>query len=286
MSAQFHLDAIADPATRLREYSPSSAIGGNYGPHIERYRRDSARALATLRVARDLRYGTAERMRLDWFPASGTTRRPGLLVFIHGGYWQELSKDDSAFLAPAWHAAGYAHATIGYTLGPEASLPRIVDECCQALAWLGRYADPLGFDVDNVVVAGSSAGGYLTAACAARAPLPIRGIVPISGIFDVSPLIGTSINDALGLDLETAASLNLLDSGRRWPASVVAWGEVETHAFAQQSRIFADVVRASGAVCACLEIPRRNHFDVVHELGDPATPLFAAVTKLFTSARS
>ena len=54
-------------------------------------------------------------------------RAPGLLVYFHGGYWQELSKDDSAFLAPAWHAAGFAHAVVGYTLAPEARLPEIVD---------------------------------------------------------------------------------------------------------------------------------------------------------------
>ena len=117
-------------------------------------------------MQRDLRYGSAPRALIDFFPAPEPARRPGLLAYIHGGYWQELSKDHSAFLAPAWHAAGYAHAVIGYTLAPAAGVSDIMAECSAAVAWLQARADTLGFDAANVVVAGSSAGGYLAAACA------------------------------------------------------------------------------------------------------------------------
>jgi arylformamidase len=105
---------LLDPAAREREYSPSSVIGGDYAPFIERYRAESDAALRTLAVQRDLRYGDASRARLDYFPPPASTLRPGLLVYFHGGYWQELSKEDSAFLAPSWHAAGFAHAVVGY----------------------------------------------------------------------------------------------------------------------------------------------------------------------------
>lgn len=274
-----------DPATREREYSPSSAIGGNYAPFLERYRVESARALATVPVRRDLRYGAAPRATIDFFPAPPGARRPGLLVFIHGGYWQELSKDDSAFLAPAWHAAGFAHAVLGYTLAPEARLPDIVAECRGALAWLHSHAGTLGFDADVVVVAGSSAGGYLAAACADRSPVPIRGIVPVSGIYDVAPLIGTSVNDALRLDAATAAALDLLAPGCRFPPAVVAWGAVETGEFKRQSRAFAARLAVDGTPGTAIEIPGRNHFDVILDLGDPASPLFAATRRLFAPSK-
>ena len=195
-------------------YSPSSVIGGKYAQFIERYGVESDDAFRTLPVERDLRYGPALRARLDYFPAPASASRPGLLVYIHGGYWQELSKDQSAFLAPAWHTAGFAHAVVGYTLAPEARLPDIVAECRSALLWLRERAATLGFDAGNVVVAGSSAGGYLAAACA-DGPMPLRGIVPVSGIFDVAPLLGTSINDALGLDASTAAAARSVE--RRTP---------------------------------------------------------------------
>jgi arylformamidase len=106
----------------------------------------------------------------------------------------------------------------------------------------------------------------------------------VSGIYDVSPLIGTSINDALGLDETTASALDLLTSGRPFSPAVVAWGEIETSEFKRQGRAFAARLAAAGAPCTCLEVPGRNHFDVIFDLGDSASPLFSAARALFTGS--
>jgi arylformamidase len=295
LAAAYDSGVPLDAAAREREYSPSSCLGGDYAPYLERYRVESQRARRTLPVRRDLRYGPSPRALIDFFPApaalAGPGARPGLLVYIHGGYWQELSKDDSAFLAPAWHAAGFAHAVVGYTLAPAATLPAIVAECRAALAWLRAHAVELGFDPGNVVVAGSSAGAYLAAALArqpsrdGRSPgmVPV-GIVAVSGIFDVAPLIGTSINDPLGLDAPTAAALNLLHAPGRYAPAVVAWGEIETSEFKRQSRAFAARLAADGTTHATLEVAGRNHFDVVLDLGDPGSALFATARGLCARA--
>jgi arylformamidase len=274
-------DADGDAEARERDYSPSSAIGGDYAPYLARYRDLSDAARRALTVRRDLRYGAAPRACLDFFPAPADRPRPGLLVYLHGGYWQELSKAESAFLAPAWHRAGFAHAVVGYTLAPEARLPAIVDEVRSAIDWLRRDAAALGFDAAKAVIAGSSAGGYLAAACADGLDAPPRGIVAVSGIFDVTPLIGTSINAALGLDAVSAAALDLLRPGRPCPPAVIAWGEIETAAFKRQSRAFAARLADAGTACTPMEIAGRNHFDAILELGDPASPLFAAARALF-----
>ena len=271
-----------DAVTREREYSPSSVTGGTWRPFLARYIDESARAWRTVPGTRDLRYGDAPRATLDFFPAPADATHPGLLIYIHGGYWQELSTAESAFLAPAWHAAGFAHAVVGYTLAPQATVPDIVAECRAALVWLHAHAETLGFDPANVVIAGSSAGGYLAAACADRSPVPIRGIVPVSGVFDVGPLIGTSVNDALGLVADTAASLDLLAPERRYVPAVVAWGEIETREFKRQSRAFVSRLASGGTPCEAIEVAGRNHFDVVLELGDPASALFAAARRLFS----
>ncbi len=270
-----------DRETREREYSPSSVIGGNYAPFIAQYVHESERAHATVPSQRGLRYGAAPRATLDYFPAPVSVGSPGLLVYFHGGYWQELSIRESAFLAPAWHASGCAHAVVGYSLAPSAGLPAIVAECRAALAWLHARADSLRFDPANVVLAGSSAGAYLAAACADRSPVPLRGMVPVSGIYDVAPLVGTSINDTLGLTETTAASLTLLDVACRFVPAVVAWGEVETHEFKRQSQAFADGIGRAGTPCVTMEIAGRNHFDVILDLGDPVSALFAAARRLF-----
>jgi arylformamidase len=265
-----------------KEYSPSSAIGGNYQPFVQAYIDHSKAAFAQVPCIKDLRYGAAERALIDYFPApSITNSKPGLLVFIHGGYWQELSKNESAFLAPAWHAAGFAHAVVGYTLAPQATLFEIVAQCRSALAYLRDQAEALGHDASRIVVAGSSAGGYLAAVCASDASLSLRGFVPISGVFDLRPLVGTTINDALGLKLQDAAQLSHITAGAARVPGVVAWGEIETQAFKQQSQSLAAHLRAQGQRCTQLELAGRNHFDVVYELGDAKSALFAATRELF-----
>ncbi len=281
-------DSSAHPALGLqlpmpereREYSPSSAIGGNYAPFIQAYKDLSQAAHAALPHRRTLRYGDLPRQQIDYFAAPDSSAQKGLLVFIHGGYWQELSKDESAFLAPAWHAAGFAHAVMGYTLAPQASVRQIVHECVSAVTHLREQAKTLGFDASRIVVAGSSAGGYLAAAVAAHTELKIRGIVPISGVFDLRPLVGTSINDALSLTLEEAQELSALASQVRIPA-VIAWGEIETSAFIAQSQMLAAQLNAAQHAVQSMELAGRNHFDVVHELGDAQSSLFQATLHLF-----
>ena len=64
-------------------------------------------------------------------------------------------------------------------------------------------------------------------------------------------------------------------------SSTHAWGEIETSEFKRQSRAFAARLAREAIACRTLEVPGRNHFDVVLGLGDPASPLFALARVLF-----
>ncbi len=282
-------EPLLQPLTeREKQYSPSLAIGGNYQPFVQAYVDRSSAAYEQVTYIKNLRYGEAERALIDYFPAPSPANnahtKPGLLVFVHGGYWQELSKNESAYLAPAWHEAGFAHAVVGYTLAPQATLQEIVAQCRAAVAYLRVHAERLGHDASRIVVAGSSAGGYLAAVCAADVSLALRGFVPISGIFDLRPLVGTSINDALGMSLQDAAELSRMTASASRVPGVIAWGQIETAAFKQQALALVAHLQSTGQYCVELEMQGRNHFDVVHELGDVQSVLFQAVLKLFDVA--
>lgn len=302
--------ALSD-TDREREYSPSSCIGGNYQPHIAAYVAQSAAARSQCALLggqwRELRYGATPSQRIDLClparPTASSAAKPGLLVFIHGGYWQELSAGDSLFAATACIGRGHAFAAIDYTLAPAASVAEIVAECRAALACLQDYADELGFDVSRIVLAGSSAGAHLAAMtaidaspasqaiAAAGAALPrsssdpqppnrernrraVRAVVLVSGIYELEPLVGTTINHALKLDAQAArAHSPSLQGLRDFPRSIVCWGEHETEQFKRQSQSFAQALTAAGAVTESFEIARRNHFDVIMELTDSGTRL-------------
>ncbi len=285
-----------EAATRQREYSPSSAVGGNIAPFLAAYAQRSAAARAQLpQGGLNLRYGPQPAQALDfWLPAAprSTAAKPPLLVFIHGGYWQQLSKNESAFAAPGCVAQGWAHASLDYTLAPQASVAQIVVECRQAIAWLYAHADDLGFDAQRIVVAGSSAGAHLSAMCGVGGDFDgtpsvqsrIKALVLMSGVFDVQPLVGTTINAALGLDQAAARHISpALHDLRGFPTSIACWGEIEPAQFRRQSEDFATGLGLAGSVCQTLKVSGRNHFDMVFDLADPSTPLGAAVTNLMHS---
>jgi len=284
-----------DSATRERAYSPSSCIGGDYRPFVAAYveRSTAARAQGVAQgLARlDLACGAAPSQRLDLFvpPTSAAGEAPPLLVFIHGGYWQELSKNESVFAASDALAAGVAFAALDYTLAPAASVASIVEECRQAITWLHARAAEFGFDAARIAVAGSSAGAHLAAMCAlpgtAAAPF-VRAAALVSGIYALEPLVGTSINDALGLDAAAAraASPALAADLRGFPPTVVCWGENETGEFKRQGCEFAAALQDAGTPCEVFEVPARNHFDVILDLADADTRLGAATLALVRSA--
>jgi arylformamidase len=248
-------------AEREREYSPSSCIGGDYMPYLRAYAERSAAARRG-HPPETLRYGPGEWQTIDLFMPRNVAHPP-VLVFFHGGYWQELSKQESAFAAPQCLARGIAYAAVDYTLAPRATLSAIVDECRSAVARLA--------DVGPLVVAGSSAGAHLAAMVANER---LKGAVLVSGIYELEPLIGTSINAALGLDVaEAGRSSPMHRSLVGFPPSLVCWGDNETDQFKRQSALFARNLHAVGAICSVFECPGRNHFDVILDLADAATEL-------------
>jgi arylformamidase len=285
-------------AEREREYSPSSCIGGNYQPFIAAYqtRSTDARAQSTSEGAvwHTHRYGekAAQQLALCMPPPSRAiaSRPAGLLVFIHGGYWQELSAQDSLFPAATCARRGLAFAALDYTLAPAASVQDIVLECRRAFIWLFHHAQALGVDASRIVVAGSSAGAHLAAMVAMPGALPdghggwfvVRAAVLVSGIYDLEPLVGTSINKALALNPASAQQVSPLRlSLRGLPDALVCWGAVETEEFKRQSRDFAHAVAVAGTPCESFEIPLRNHFDVIMDLADASTRLGAATLSFF-----
>ena len=254
---------------REREYSPSSVVG-EIGPLLAEYR---TRSDAVAAVGEQLRYGSADEARTVLFRAA----RPSapLHVFFHGGYWQELSVADSLFAAPGFADRGIAFAAVGYELAPAATLDGIVSACREALAQLLR---PPGVAPARITVSGSSAGAHL-AALMALAPWPgerppIDAAVLVSGIYELEPLIGTSINDALGLDRAAARRASpLLIAPPAKPVTLVCVGEHETAEFKRQSADYAAVLRSHDVPVEEREIAGRNHFDVILELATPGTPL-------------
>lgn len=268
-----------------RAYLPGRSVP-SVKPFLREYARRSALARRDL-TWREVRYGPDPAQRLHFFPA-GTPGAP-LVVFVHGGYWQELTERDSSFAAREVVAAGAAFAALGYGLAPRVRLAGIVAMVRGAVRWLHSHSADLGIDRSRVVLVGHSAGAQLAGMCLVpdRRPdgPPARGLacaaVLISGLYELEPVRHSSVGAAVGLSMRDAADhsvLRHLHPGM--PPLVVARGEDELAGFADQQRWLVSAAARLGVPVTDLVVPGRNHFDLPLGLADPAGPLGRAVLAL------
>jgi len=256
---------------RDREYSPSSMIGGNYKPFIEEYESQSQIA-RTLIQSEIYQYGDQNNqiIEISKINRDSSSNLKPILVFIHGGYWQELSIRDSFFPSVEAEKNGVGFAAIEYSLAPKASIDEIVKECKKAIEWLFLNANDLGYDNKKIILAGSSAGAHLVAMCLLeQLQIRILGNILVSGIYDIEPLIGTSIDEALSLSKDQAYRNSPVNfSLKNFPPTIVAWGENETKQFKKQSKILVNKLIDEGVPVRSLEVMGKNHFDVINDLAN------------------
>ena len=217
-------------------------------------------------------FGPSERQAIDFFHAPEPDHAAATVVFIHGGYWQNLSPASLSHMARGLNGRGINVAVPGYDLCPQVRVGDIVDELRRAARELARFERRL-------VVAGHSAGGHL-AACmlatnwpAVDEALPrdfVRAAYAISGLFDLKPLVPTSINGALRMNAAEAELLSPLTwappAGLSLDAVV---GGAESAEYLRQSRTIVERWAAAGVRTRFEAVPGENHFTVIAPLADP-----------------
>ena len=183
-----------------------------------------------------------------------------------------------------------AVAVVGYDLCPIVTIADIIEQIRRACIFLWQRFGR------RMLVTGHSAGGHLAAAMVATDwhalyPKAPADLVPagyaISGVFDLTPLVGFGVNQDLRLDADDARRVSPLfwpvPPGRVLDAAV---GDLETERIqAPEPGHGADLGKAE-AQTRYAEFPG-NHFTVIDALADPASAMVARVAELAQrSARS
>ena len=233
-------------------------------------------------IRADIRYGPTPRERLDVFTQQGGAP---VFVFIHGGYWRALEKEIFLALCAPFANRGFVAINVGYGLRPDFTVPEIVAQVLQAIAFIAGNATSYGGRADRIAICGHSAGGHMAAWAAGtdwRAlgveEIDIKATIPISGIFDLEPLRQTSINDDLALDADTARSLSPIHRlDRPLPPTLGVVGGGETQGFIDQTHIFGAALQAAGHAAEVLIADGLDHFSICQALADPDSVMFAQV---------
>lgn len=252
--------------------------------YIERWPQWAEATRAKLPHRANIAYGPHAREVFDIFPAENAK---GMFAFIHGGYWRALSKNDFSWIAEHLVAAGYSVAIITYPLAPEVTIGAIMD--CGRNAIVKLWSEISDRERANLVLSGHSAGGHAVADLFATnwsarglPASPFTGGLPISGVFELLPLVHTAMNSDIRLTPDTATAWSI---DQRTPLvqapQILAVGGGESAEFIRQS--VDQAARWASHDASIAIIPERNHFNIVDELRDPASTLFGLAIKLLTA---
>jgi arylformamidase len=240
----------------------------------------NAAAYRERHAPRAIVYGPGARNNIDFF--AGDNDGP-IVVFIHGGYWQAFDGSSFSHLASGLNAHGVSVAIPSYDLCPNVTVDDIIRQMREASRELARLGRPL-------VISGHSAGGHL-AACMLATDWPqldpslprdlVVAAYTISGLFDLVPLMETSINKALRLDqaAASAASPLLWQAPSRGSIDAVV-GENESAEYFRQSKAIVASWGAAGIATRFGVVAGANHFTAIAPLADPNSPMVARLKKL------
>ncbi len=138
-------------------------------------------ASATVRETVRLPHASAQLVRAPGvLPADGTRR---VILYLHGGAFLTCGANSHGRLVEALSKfADSPILVVNYRLLPKNSVGMALDDCHDAYQWLRRR----GYEPDQIVLAGDSAGGYLALTLAQR--LQEEGEDP-AALVAISPLL-------------------------------------------------------------------------------------------------
>ncbi|AUC86019.1 esterase [Polaribacter sp. ALD11] len=114
-----------------------------------------------------------------------------VVIFIHGGYWNEGRKGIYGFLGRNFAKKDVVTVIPNYTLSPNGNYDTMAKEVAAAIKWTHENIEKYNGNPDQIFLMGHSAGGHLIA---------LVGTNP-KYLEDRDVVKGIILNDAAGLDM-------------------------------------------------------------------------------------
>lgn len=268
------------------QYLPSRS-GVDGAPFYEGWPKQSEATRKALDSQLDVLFGPTLDEYMDIFPAPGTGNP--VHMFIHGGYWRAFTAKDFSFVADALVARGITVVVNSYALCPKVTIDEIVRQNRAALRWLFEYADEFGGDTANITVSGHSAGGHLAAMTSLTdwpgdygvSGEPLRGIIGISGLYDLRPFRYTDMQAHLQFTGDQIQRCSpLFHVKKELPPSWLVVGGDETPEFHRQADAYAEALGEHGNQVERFSVDGASHFTVMDGFNDTSSALFDLIAGL------
>jgi arylformamidase len=234
--------------------------------------RKSCEAVRQTMPPRSECYGESEMQVLDIYAPRNATKAP-VLVFLHGGAWLRGSRHDLAYPAPTLTGRGAVYVAPDFDNVSAVPLPRMIEQCREAVDWAKRNAASFGGDPDRIYLAGHSSGAHL-ASCVLLGNETIKGALLISGMYELyAPLLSARSKyvKITADELATASAMRHL--GRINCPVAVAWSVGDSPEFRRQGRVFSEALLGMGRLASRAETFSANHFEEQRQLEQPDSEL-------------
>uniref|UniRef100_A0A4W5QKT9 Arylformamidase n=1 Tax=Hucho hucho TaxID=62062 RepID=A0A4W5QKT9_9TELE len=258
-----------------RQFSPSQWSHRMSGDdviksHVTALKEGTQLARGLAQTLLNVPYGEGEGEKLDVYVPTTTSLDVPLVIYLHGGYWQFLSKEESGFMAVPLVHKGVVVVAVGYDI---------------AGGWF-LTGNSLGLSLcvslsSGLYLCGHSAGAHLAAMILSTdwsqysVNPQIKGAFLVSGIYDLLPILSTYVNEPLKMTEEVALrnSPSQLVPQLKLSSSncdiVVAMAQNDSPEFRKQSEDYYKALESTEGLKVTLEdVPNTDHFNIIEQLVD------------------
>jgi len=265
----------------------------------------------------EYKYGLDPVQEVDFYPLLGKPQAP-LVVFVHGGGWVIGDKAIGTRNKPAfYHQLGFAFASVNYRLLSKSSSRENqalspndqASDVAAAVGYLRNKAAQLGFDSNNIVLMGHSAGAHLAALVSANpsyletAGVPmsaVKGVILLDGAgYDVNRQMDAIANSgrknrwatrmyesAFGLNPKVRQALSPFTHARQ--PNVASWlilHVADREDSRDQSEALGNELNLNGSNATVLAVPDSSHRSVNQDAGSAESFVGKAISTFLSELK-
>ncbi|MED6238490.1 hypothetical protein ATANTOWER_023045 [Ataeniobius toweri] len=264
-----------------KQYSPSRwshrmAADDVIKAHVKALKEGTEQARSLAQTLINVPYGDGDGEKLDVYIPRTDSLDVNLVIYIHGGYWQFLSKEESGFMAVPLIDKDVVVVAVGYTIAPKGDMDLMVSQVRRSVvSVIQQYSH-----ISGLYLCGHSAGAHLAAMVLSTdwsqySVTPnIKGAFLVSGIFDLLPILSTYVNEPLKMTEEVAVrnSPSQLVPQLKQSSSgcqiVVAVAQNDSPEFRKQSEEYYKALEAAGLNVTMEDVANTDHFSIIEQLVD------------------
>lgn len=219
-----------------------------------------------------------------------------VLFFVHGGGWRSGDKDFLGFygnFATFLARQGVGVVVCNYRLSPAVQHPEHIKDVAAAFAWTHQNIARYGGSPKQIYACGHSAGGHLVALLATDptylqahglTPAAIRGVISISGVYDVTFSGIRLLTSAFGEDARRRRQASPLAHVRGGePPFLIIYADQDFPFCDVMSEQFAQALRNQQGKVRVLRVKDRNHFTILLNAARLGDPVLQALTEFIAA---